>query len=119
MYDAGVPLRWIFLFFFAFAITSILVFTFILPPHTITTERLELLCKDAVLEMPRETRKKSNNDEPLIEPENPRVNGEVKVPEQNREGKQDYRDLQEAPLCEEESDLVDDFVKGDPEVVSK
>ncbi|XP_028400968.1 solute carrier family 43 member 3-like isoform X2 [Dendronephthya gigantea] len=40
VYDAGVPLRSINIFFYIFAIVAILIFTFILPSFTITSERI-------------------------------------------------------------------------------
>ena len=43
MYDEGVPLRSINIFYYLLAIVTILVFTFILPPYTITTERLDAM----------------------------------------------------------------------------
>ena len=43
VYDEGVPFRSISIFYFLFAIISILLFTFILPPYTITSERLEAI----------------------------------------------------------------------------
>ena len=41
VHDAGVSLHLIVIVYFIFAVTSILMLTFILPPHSITLERLQ------------------------------------------------------------------------------
>lgn len=124
VYEGGIPLQWIFVFFLLVAVTFIFAFTFVLPPHTITTERVKVLREDTVSEKPHETGNKSIKDnpplnKPLLENESSIVNEASKDCEQNAKGKQSlYKDLHEAPLCEAEAvDLEEDGVYIDPKVL--
>lgn len=47
VYDAGIPLRTIAIFYFTFAIGAMFLFTFILPPNTITSERIEAMLNES------------------------------------------------------------------------
>ena len=59
-------LNWIYIFYFLFAIISILCFTFILPPYVITSERLNSLVKtNSVPQIPFDVRSTPNGS-PLI-----------------------------------------------------
>ncbi|CAB4006085.1 Hypothetical predicted protein, partial [Paramuricea clavata] len=118
VYDGGVPLRSINICYYLSAIILILLFTFILPPCTITSERLEAInvygSVNAISSTSHESPAKHEDEEEiLVKFEGTQSNGTMEVngaSETNEKVKtqkdgalRQETDLQLSPLCQSES----------------